>query len=96
MGRGAVRDGMVLAVERGTAREAALPGIPTAGETGTAQTGAGQDHSWFVGFAPAYDPEVAVVVVLELRGHSFQNCSAPRRRSTAGSLGSLHAPRHVN
>jgi peptidoglycan glycosyltransferase len=66
---------MVLAVERGTAREAALPGIPTAGKTGTAQTGAGQDHSWFVGFAPAYDPEVAVVVVLEHGGIASQTAA---------------------
>lgn len=71
----AVRDGMVLAVERGTAREAALPGIPTAGKTGTAQTWAGQDHSWFVGFAPAYDPEVAVVVVLEHGGIASQTAA---------------------
>ncbi len=51
---------------RGTGRAAAIPGVTVAGKTGTAQRGAGQDpHVWFIGFAPAEDPRVAVAVVVE-------------------------------
>ncbi|MFW6381682.1 MAG: penicillin-binding transpeptidase domain-containing protein, partial [Bacillota bacterium] len=40
--------------------------IKIAGKTGTAQTGSGgYNHGWFVGFAPASDPEIAVLVFLE-------------------------------
>ena len=40
--------------------------VKVAGKTGTAQTGiAGANHGWFAGFAPADDPEIALVVFLE-------------------------------
>lgn len=40
--------------------------VKVAGKTGTAQTGAGSaNHGWFAGFAPADDPEIAIVVFLE-------------------------------
>jgi peptidoglycan glycosyltransferase len=35
-----------------------------AGKTGTAQTATGDPHAWFVGFAPADDPRIAVAVVV--------------------------------
>lgn len=40
-----------------------------AGKTGTAETSNGDPHSWFVGFAPAEDPEVAIVVMVEHGGY---------------------------
>ncbi|MCD6550942.1 penicillin-binding transpeptidase domain-containing protein [Thermotoga sp.] len=40
-----------------------------AGKTGTAETAIGAPHSWFVGFAPAEDPEVAIVVMVEHGGY---------------------------
>jgi peptidoglycan glycosyltransferase len=43
--------------------------ITVAGKTGTAENNAGDDHSWFVAFAPAEDPQIAVAVVLENVGH---------------------------
>jgi len=39
-----------------------------AGKTGTAETGRGEPHSWFVGFAPVNDPEVGIVVIFEHGG----------------------------
>lgn len=63
-----VRDAMVLAVEKGTAQNALLEGVLVAAKTGTAQTGHGLDHSWFIGFAPADRPRVAVAVVVEHGG----------------------------
>lgn len=58
-------DMMVSVVENGTGRAAALNGISVAGKTGTAENATGNDHSWFIGFAPAENPKVAVAVVIE-------------------------------
>ncbi len=50
---------------------AAVPGVPTAGKSGTAQLdGSAQPHSWFIGFAPATHPQVAIAVIVEQGGGS--------------------------
>jgi len=59
----------VITHERGTARVAALPHIEVAGKTGTAQNPHGDDHAWFACFAPADNPEIAIVVLVENAGH---------------------------
>ena len=56
---------LVGVVENGTGTAAAISGVTVAGKTGTAENATGNDHSWFVGFAPAEDPKVAVAVVIE-------------------------------
>jgi penicillin-binding protein 2 len=64
--------------EGGTGAAARLPGILVAGKTGTAQSIAksdssrGQDHAWFASFAPADDPQVVVVVLVERGGKGGQ------------------------
>lgn len=63
-----VREAMIAAVERGTGGEAKVPGLEVAGKTGTAQNPHGQPHAWFVGFAPARSPEIALAVVVENGG----------------------------
>ncbi len=55
---------MTNVVEVGSGTAAQLEGLEVAGKTGTAETGAG-DNAWFIAFAPADDPEVAVAVVVE-------------------------------
>jgi membrane peptidoglycan carboxypeptidase len=66
-----VRDAMRQSVTSGVARNAAVAGVAVAGKTGTAEFGAVRDdgtyqtHGWFAGFAPAEDPEIAVVVFVE-------------------------------
>ncbi len=56
---------MVEVVESGTGTAARIPGVSVAGKTGTAQHGEGEDpHAWFVSFAPAEDPEIAVAVIV--------------------------------
>lgn len=60
---------MVSVVSDGTGAAARIPGVQVAGKTGTAETGLGTaPHAWFVGFAPADNPVVAVAVVVENGG----------------------------
>ena len=71
--------------EGGTGAAARIPGIDVAGKTGTAQSvnksdsAKGQDHAWFASFAPAQDPEVVVVVLVE-RGGKGGQVAAPIAR----------------
>ena len=56
---------MVAVVQSGTGTAAQIPGVTVAGKTGTAQHGDGADpHAWFVSFAPAEAPQVAVAVIV--------------------------------
>jgi penicillin-binding protein A len=56
---------MVSVVESGTGQAARIPGVQVAGKTGTAQHAEGENpHAWFVCFAPADNPEIAVAVVV--------------------------------
>jgi peptidoglycan glycosyltransferase len=69
----AINAAMVQAVEGQLGRQfttgAAVPGVTTAGKSGTAELGGtGEPHSWFIGFAPANDPKVAIAVVVEQAG----------------------------
>jgi peptidoglycan glycosyltransferase len=65
----AVRDMMVAVVQRGTGTAARLPAVTVAGKTGTATNPHGRSHAWFVAFAPAEAPRVAVAVVVENVGY---------------------------
>lgn len=58
---------MVAVVDTGTGRSASLSGVKVAGKTGTAQAGIeGNDtFAWFVAFAPADAPRIALAVVVE-------------------------------
>jgi peptidoglycan glycosyltransferase len=60
-----VRDAMVQVAQKGTATRLQVPGVPTAGKTGTAQIGNGSSHTWIIGFAPADAPRVAIAVIVE-------------------------------
>ncbi len=75
-----LRDTMVEVVARGTGRLAAIPGVAVAGKTGTATVPDGPPHAWFIGFAPADHPRVAVAVLVEHGGTGGQ-ISAPIARA---------------
>lgn len=59
----------VVQGEHGTGARARVPGVQVAGKTGTAQNPHGEDHSWFIAFAPFEDPTIAVAAVVENAGH---------------------------
>jgi penicillin-binding protein A len=68
-----IREAMQLAVEgqygRRFAGGARIDGVSVAGKTGTAQVGPRDEpHSWFIGFAPADSPQIAVAVIVENGG----------------------------
>lgn len=44
---------------------AKIPGVRVAGKTGSAENPSGAPHGWFIGFAPADAPTVAVAILLE-------------------------------
>lgn len=63
----AVTDMMVAVVQSGTGTKAQIPGLQVAGKTGTAETefGAKVNDVWFIGFAPADNPRIAVAVTVK-------------------------------
>jgi peptidoglycan glycosyltransferase len=74
-------DMMVATVVSGTATAAQIPGVAVAGKTGTAQSSRDRPpYAWFVSFAPADDPVVAVAVLVE-------SSSYPRDEIAGGRLG---------
>jgi len=79
-------DVMVTTVSEGTASPAAIPGVNVAGKTGTAERGIEGEppYGWFISFAPAEEPEVAVAVMIE---------EAPGQTIAGGQLGGPIAKR---
>lgn len=61
-----VRDMMIGVINKGTGKAARIQGIQVAGKTGTAEVGKNVPaHSWFIAFAPADNPQIAVSVIIE-------------------------------
>ncbi|HZV77154.1 MAG TPA: penicillin-binding protein 2 [Candidatus Babeliales bacterium] len=60
---------MTAVVQRGTGTPAQLPDVTVAGKTGTATNPHGRSHAWFVAFAPAQSPRVAVAILVENVGY---------------------------
>ena len=73
----AINEAMVAAVESERGQQytsgAKIPGVTTAGKSGTAELGGrGEPHSWFIGFAPAEAPRVAIAVLVEEAGRGAE------------------------
>jgi penicillin-binding protein 2 len=73
--------------EAGTATGIQKAGYDIAGKTGTAQVvklgkdvGRNKDHSWFVSYAPAFEPEIAVLALIENSGFGSRH-AAPAARA---------------
>jgi len=61
--------GLEEVVINGTGHGCYFSNLKVAGKTGTAQNPHGQDHAWFVAYAPADNPELAIAVIVENGGH---------------------------
>ncbi len=60
-----VKDALFGVVEKGTGWAAQVYGVKIAGKTGTAENPPNPDHAWFVGYAPADNPEIVFCVIVE-------------------------------
>jgi peptidoglycan glycosyltransferase len=61
---------MQQVIIQGGLTEAEIPGVKVAGKTGTAESGNGDPHSWWITFAPADDPKIAMCVMVENGGRA--------------------------
>jgi penicillin-binding protein A len=74
-------------VQEGTGTAAALAGLDVAGKTGTAETSvANINDAWFIGFAPASAPTVAVAVVIENTPSQGGAVAAPIARTVMQAI----------
>ena len=80
---------MVNVVVGGTGQAARLSGIDVAGKTGTAEVdvdGERKNHAWFICFAPADDPDLAIAVVSEYGGVGGQVAAPLARQILANTI----------
>jgi penicillin-binding protein 2 len=94
-----VRSGLQAVVEGGTGWRARLPGIAVCGKTGTSQVVAKarlektptalaiRPHGWFVAFAPAEKPKIAVAVLVEHAGSGGEGAAPVAREILAAFFG---------
>ncbi|MEO0071942.1 MAG: penicillin-binding protein 2 [candidate division WOR-3 bacterium] len=60
-----IKNALCDVVSYGTGWGASIPDISVAGKTGTAENPPRRDHAWFVGYAPANNPEVLFCAIVE-------------------------------
>jgi penicillin-binding protein A len=81
-------------VSEGTGTNAAIPGVPVAGKTGTAETpgnaacggGEEENQAWFMGFAPADEPKIAIAATVECTEQFGNDVAAPIFRDVAETI----------
>jgi peptidoglycan glycosyltransferase len=81
-------------VSGGTGTNAAIPGVPVAGKTGTAETpgnascggGSEENQAWFMGFAPADEPKIAIAATVECTTQFGNDVAAPIFREVAETI----------
>jgi peptidoglycan glycosyltransferase len=80
-------DIMVKVVDDGTGTAARIEGVSVAGKTGTAEVEGAEPHAWFICFAPAHDPKVAIAVVVENGGEGGRTAAPMARKVLEQALG---------
>jgi len=80
---------MLESTKTGWANGAAIPGYTVGGKTGTAETGRGTSHSWFIGFAgkDATTPQYAIAVLVEEGGEGTRVALPMARKVLVAALG---------
>ncbi|HVX33781.1 MAG TPA: penicillin-binding transpeptidase domain-containing protein [Solirubrobacterales bacterium] len=81
-------------VDEGTGTNAAIPGVPVAGKTGTAEVpgnkacggGSEENQAWFIGFAPADHPKIAIAASVECTTAFGNDVAAPIFRDVAETI----------
>jgi peptidoglycan glycosyltransferase len=81
-------------VSEGTGTNAAISGVQVAGKTGTAETpgnkacggGEEQNQAWFIGFAPADEPKIAIAASVECTEQFGNDVAAPIFRDVAETI----------
>jgi len=81
-------------VSEGTGTNAAIEGVAVAGKTGTAETpyndscggGVEENQAWFMGFAPAEDPQIAIAATVECTTQFGNDVAAPIFRDVAETI----------
>lgn len=81
-------------VDEGTGTNAAISGVPVAGKTGTAETpgneacggGSEENQAWFMGFAPADHPKIAIAASVECTTQFGNDAAAPIFREVAEAI----------
>jgi peptidoglycan glycosyltransferase len=81
-------------VNEGTGTNAAISGVPVAGKTGTAETpgnkacggGSEENQAWFIGFAPANEPKIAIAASIECTTLFGNDIAAPIFRDVAETI----------
>jgi peptidoglycan glycosyltransferase len=81
-------------VSEGTGTNAAISGVSVAGKTGTAETpgnkacggGSDENQAWFIGFAPAEDPQIAIAASVECTTQFGNDVAAPIFRDVAETI----------
>jgi peptidoglycan glycosyltransferase len=81
-----LNDMMQSVVQEGTGTAAAVSGIDVAGKTGTAEVTGGANQAWFIGFAPADDPKIAIAVTVERTTGFGGPTAGPIFRSVAETI----------
>ena len=77
---GQLTEMMTSVVNNGTGKRARIDGVQVAGKTGTARERRRSDHSWFIGFAPADNPKIAVAVFVAQRRQDRRRHLRPGRQ----------------
>jgi peptidoglycan glycosyltransferase len=81
-------------VREGTGTNANIEGVPVAGKTGTAETpgneacggGENENQAWFMGFAPANEPKIAIAASVECTEQFGNDVAAPIFRQVAETI----------
>jgi peptidoglycan glycosyltransferase len=83
-----MRDFMVSVIDNGQAAGVAMPGVKIGGKTGTAEiSNDGTSHAWFIAFAPAEKPTIAVAVLVERGGRGGEVASPIAGQVIRAALG---------